>query len=193
MLLGHVCLVYGEQEDQQQTIQLTRESVEKLLQVLTPACKIEMEAALGSQVEISDECKIEIQRIVATFQTTGSDSDGENGRSRMRQTGQGEKKQKPGKASSAPPTKNKNVSPIFSIAAFVVSFVVVVAGLVMYINSKRAAQVVLKPKKLSKKKVRNCPLKCITIFFFFFFFSFLLFILTLNSFLGVRRKRCVRK
>lgn len=57
------------QNQEQQTIQLTREAVEALLQVFSPPCKLEVESALSSQTtDISDECKYEIQRAFAAYQ-----------------------------------------------------------------------------------------------------------------------------
>ena len=43
---------------------LTRETVESLLQILSPRCKLALEAALDSQLELSDACKAEIRSAI---------------------------------------------------------------------------------------------------------------------------------
>ena len=53
-----------QQNNQQQDQTLTRETVDAILQTLTPNCRTEMEAALDSQTEISMDCKYEIQRAI---------------------------------------------------------------------------------------------------------------------------------
>jgi hypothetical protein len=134
-------------EEQQQTVQLTREMVDALLQVLSPTCRVEMEGALGSQMEISDECKYEIQRTLASFQNNGQ----------QESDFRGEEAEPPRKApaaakAAAPPAGG--VSPLVYIFGFVAAAIAGVAGLVMYVNGQRgAAPSAPKPKKLSKKKV----------------------------------------
>mmetsp|Transcript_24471 Transcript_24471/g.40784 ORF Transcript_24471/g.40784 Transcript_24471/m.40784 type:complete len:81 (+) Transcript_24471:3-245(+) len=56
------------QQQQQQQITLTREYVDALMQVISPTCSEELEAALTAQQEISQECRVEIQQGMQTLQ-----------------------------------------------------------------------------------------------------------------------------
>lgn len=150
-----VALSFGSgQQPEQQTVQLTREMVDALLQVLSPVCKLEMEAALGSQGEISDECKYEIQRTMASFQNNGFDApvDPAEG-SFAEDTFEPPKPKKA--AASASNTPPGGVSPVVYIVGFVVAFFAAIGGLIVFVNKQRANGIPLKPKKLSKKKVIN--------------------------------------
>ena len=64
MFLGLICLSMQQSDQQQQDQTLTRETVDAILQILTPNCRTEMEAALDSQTEISMDCKFEIQSAI---------------------------------------------------------------------------------------------------------------------------------
>lgn len=147
-------VVCNGQQPEQQTVQLTREMVDALLQVLSPTCKMEMEAALGSQGDISDECKYEIQRTMGSFQNNGFDAPVDSGESMNQEEtfdAPKPKKTKAAPASTAPPA----VSPVLYIVGFVVAFFAGIAGLVVYLNKQRANIETVKPKKLSKKKVHT--------------------------------------
>jgi dipeptide/tripeptide permease len=154
----------NEQQQQQQTVQLTREMVDALLQVLSPTCRVEMEGALGSQMEISDECKYEIQRTLASFQNNGQQEN----------DFQGKEAEPPRKAPASPKAASPpagGMSPLVYIFGFVAVAIAGVAGLVVYVNGQRgAAPAAPKPKKLSKKKVR--------------YMAALLFIATMYAFLS---------
>lgn len=151
VVLVAIALSNGQQPEQQ-TVQLTREMVEALLQVLSPPCKMEMEAALGSQGEISDDCKYEIQRSMASFQNNGFDAPVDpvdhNGAD---ESFDAPKPKKAAPGAATPPA----VSPVVYIVGFVVAFFAVIAGFVVYVNKQRANVEHVKPKKLSKKKVRK--------------------------------------
>ena len=140
-------LAQQSEDEQQRTVQLTREMVEALLQVLSPTCRVEMEGALGSQSEISDECKFEIQRTLATFQQNGQQQDIP------------EVENEPASSRSKPKQQTvkevpaSGVSPVVYITGFVIAFFAGIAGLVVYINKKRGDTGPKKVKKLSKKKV----------------------------------------
>lgn len=141
-----ICCPAAQQgEEQQHTVQLTREMVDTLLQVLSPNCRIEMEGALSSQLEISDECKYEIQRTLASFQSNQELAD-EDGNSQPTPSSTKE-------PSAAKPAPVGGVSPTIYIFGFVTAAAAVVAGLVVYVNSNRTTPPAAKPKKLSKKKV----------------------------------------
>lgn len=51
-----------EEEPPAETISLTKENIDALLMILSPVCRTEIEAALGSQATISADCKDELQR-----------------------------------------------------------------------------------------------------------------------------------
>lgn len=149
-----VCFVTAQQneaEQQQHTVQLTREMVDALLQVLSPTCRVEMEGALGSQMEISDECKYEIQRTLAAFQTNGGQGVGAVDQEEPAQDQQQPRREAP----STKPSTNGGVSPAVYVFGFVGVAVALVAGLVVYVNKQRQGLPAVKPKKLSKKKVRS--------------------------------------
>ncbi len=40
---------------------LTKQHIDRLLEIISPACRQEMEGALDSQLEVSEKCKVEIQ------------------------------------------------------------------------------------------------------------------------------------
>ena len=52
------------------TTSLTRETVDALLQILSPRCKQALEAALDSQLELSEACTLEIKSAVPQLVTT---------------------------------------------------------------------------------------------------------------------------
>ena len=148
-------------DKEQRTIQLTREMVEGLLQVLSPPCKTEMEAALGSQTEITDECKYEIQSTLAAMQNpNGQASPDANHADQTQPPAEPAKKKEPrAKRQRTPPASasapTSSVSPVLSIVGFVVVFFALVGALVVYVNKQKASVPVVKPKPLSKKKVRS--------------------------------------
>jgi hypothetical protein len=139
-------------QPEQQTITLTRETVDALLQVLTPKCRGEMEASLDSRTEMSMECNMEIQQALPRFlnaENAGMPPDGFDGPDGFDQ------------AAAPPPRRPRKsdaqtesgINPIYAIVAFVITAFVVVAALVMYLNSARKDLPVKPKKKLSKKKV----------------------------------------
>jgi hypothetical protein len=140
------CAVSQLGDEQQHTVQLTREMVDALLQVLSPNCRTEMEGALSSQMEISDECKYEIQRTLSAFQNSQGDAQSTD---QPAQT-------KPASQDTTSATKSAaigGVSPAVYIFGFVSAAVAAVGALVVYVNGHRSAIPASKTKKLSKKKV----------------------------------------
>jgi len=153
-MLSALCLLFSlETSRGQQQIQLTKEFVDTLLQVLSPLCKNELESALGSALVdgISEVCKSEIQEIFMKHAPTDAFMGGPAGSQQQaaespfaapRSTTKKDKKQ-------SPPL----INPVYSIAIFVAIFFSVIGGLAYYVHSSRSALPAIKPKKLSKKKV----------------------------------------
>lgn len=158
-LLGISTIV--SQQQQQQGATLTREAVDKLLEVLSFECRSEMEAALAQQSDISMECKIEIQQAIQEhripIQNAGpppsdailEDSEDEDGSDEQFEQNARANQQNDAKLKVK---KEGGISPIYAILAFVVAFFGAAAAYVVQVNKSRANLPVLKPKKLSKKK-----------------------------------------
>jgi hypothetical protein len=155
LMLWAICLLISSEISRgQQQIQLTKEFVDTLLQVLSPLCKNELESALGSALVdgISEVCKSEIQEIFMKHAPNDvfmggpaeSQQSAENPFAAPKPTSKKGRKQ-------APPLLN----PVYSIAIFVAIFFTVIGGLAYYVHNTRSAQPSTKPKKLSKKKVRS--------------------------------------
>ena len=131
---------------QPQQVTLTKEIVDNLLQVLSPACKAELEAAIESHGDISNECKMEIQGALQEFGPNGGNGDVASEGSEDGAPPQQEH------AAKAPP--KHWVHPAIGIAIFVVISAVGVAFAVIHINKQLGdPNAAKKPKKLSKKKV----------------------------------------
>jgi len=145
---------------------LTRESVEKLLEVLSFECRSEMESALAQQSEISMNCKLEIQQAIqeysipiqqapqeSTAELTEEDDDLSD-----------ESEQKVNKESVQNDAKLKvkkegGISPIYSIIAFVIVFFGGIAAYVAVVIQTKGTLPAVKPKKLSKKKEEKLKMK----------------------------------
>ena len=153
------------QQQQQQGATLTRESVEKLLEVLSFECRSEMESALAQQSEISLGCKQEIQDAIREYsipiqhggQPPSSDAtvddidDEDTSDEQQNLNTKGSQKSEP----KLKVKKEGGISPIYTILAFVTAFFGAVAAYVVHVNKSRADLPVVKPKKLSKKKVMS--------------------------------------
>lgn len=130
------------QDPPQQQVSLTRESVEQLLQVLSPTCRSEMEGALAAQTDISDACKYEIQNALINFGVAAPSS------------GQGEDQSLPQNQPPRAAQATSSANPVIYIIGFVVLLIAIAVALVVqrskYLSEKA---VFVKPKKLSKKKV----------------------------------------
>lgn len=143
----------------QQQIQLTKEFVDTLLQVLSPLCKNELESALGSALVdgISEVCKNEIQEVFLRHApndvyadgsaklpqaTAADDNDNDNDNPFAQK--------KTSKQDAPPPF----INPVYSIAIFLAIFFSAIGGLVYYVHVTRSSLPAAKPKKLSKKKVQ---------------------------------------
>jgi hypothetical protein len=99
-----------------------------------------MEAAIESQSDVSEECKVEIQQAVQII----------SGYNRREE--QGQEDQQPN--TPPPPPPRDGIHPGYWIAAFVVALVGGVTAYVMHVNKLLEEAFPPKPsKKLSKKKV----------------------------------------
>jgi len=117
-----------------------RETIDAILRVVTPSCRAEVESALESQSDISDECKLEIQAVLQSFSQTDP--------------------QNPENVNREPPKKSVPkehlIDPKIGVAIFVGLLITGVGGYVVYVNQllqKYYPQ--KKEKKLSKKKVTS--------------------------------------
>mmetsp|Transcript_23642 Transcript_23642/g.47713 ORF Transcript_23642/g.47713 Transcript_23642/m.47713 type:complete len:211 (-) Transcript_23642:3-635(-) len=163
----------GQQEEQpQQTLTLTREYIDSLLQVLTPACRMEMEGALASQTEVSHECKMEIQQVMQRFQSDPdapklpdqqqmppTDADGNvipptSGKAARAAKRAAAAAAEAGTSAGTGGEVKPGTSPLVPIFLFVLALFGMGAALVMYVNAerKKAGTSFVRPKKLSKKK-----------------------------------------
>jgi hypothetical protein len=146
VVLGLFQSILFAQQDQQHTIQLSKETVENLLHVLTPGCSSELESALQYQTEVSYDCKDEIQLSLQTMKDQNSDftTDEPNARDNA-------KSQEKLKISA---TTKPLINPLYSIIGFVLLSIVGISIFVITINKQRDPESKSKkPKKLSKKKV----------------------------------------
>lgn len=159
ILLIFATTTFCQPEQQQQGATLTREAVEKLLEVLSFECRSEMENALAQQTDVSVECKQEITQAIRTHdipiqhggpppeELEAQENDDESE----------EEVEKPKKRASEPKLKVKKeaaggIPPIYTILGFVVVFFGAIAAYIAYVNKARGPFVAQKPKKLSKKK-----------------------------------------
>lgn len=135
-------------------IQLSRESLEALLQNISPACRQEMEGALSNRGEVSDECKLEIQQGLQSMNIGPPQGKGPSGRRRNEE--EEEEDQLGGSSRESKHSLLRGVNPIVAIGVFVVILFAAVTGYVVYFNTSVVSHMISrKPKKLSKKKVRN--------------------------------------
>jgi hypothetical protein len=158
---GITILVISQAQNQQQSsTTLTKNNVDALLEVLSATCRLEMEAALNTQAEITIECKEEIQEALISLNIPLGSGDQQQ-QQELQQQQQQQQQQQNQQQQNGPQGRKRNkqapsffgISPIYSIALFVVLFISAIAGLVAYVNSQRASVAPKKVKKLSKKKV----------------------------------------
>jgi len=160
-LIVALCRVSVQQSDEEEGLSLTRETVDALLQVLTPNCRSELEGALESQAEISDDCKIEIQAAVPQFI---SPEDQEKHQMQQqeyerRQRGEGGGKQKRRKSRGSEymdSTESEGYSPNFIIGSLISIVIAGIVGVVMYLQSSSTDDIDTNKKqtKTVKKKIQ---------------------------------------
>jgi hypothetical protein len=142
----------GDQQEQK-TITLNKDSVEALLQVLSPACRVEMATALSAQADISNECKVEIQGAIAELnaplaQEPMTNKDRYESDRQQQQQQQRQEEASGGKApNSSGPAADKNTI-VLQIVSFVVLLFAAIGAYIYHVNSQLPAS----PRKASKKK-----------------------------------------
>ncbi len=144
------------QPGEQQTLTLTRETLDQLLQMLSPECREQMELAIGNNGDIAMECKMEIQQGLTTLNVAPGPNQqaGMDRRKRERENqarAEAESQQAP--AEPAGPVDNSaGKRAIFAIIGLVVVFFGC-AVVLMVIRNKNVDHSAKPVKKLSKKKV----------------------------------------
>ena len=136
---------------------LTTEFIETLFQILSPVCKNELETALGSKGDITNQCKEEIQNAIMEY---GPERAFVKSNSNLMNNVETEedafinnnnKPNIPSQNISSPPL----INPVYSIAIFVLIVSAITVGLIYCINLQRKTLPISKPKKISKKKVHS--------------------------------------
>lgn len=111
--------------------------------MVSPSCRSEMEAAIEEQSDVSNECKLEIQKAVQVI----------SGYNQNQQMQEDEEDQSASATKNTPPPRN-GIHPGYWIALFVVVLVGGVTAYVIHVNKLLEEAFPPKPaKKLSKKKV----------------------------------------
>ena len=135
-------------------VSLNRETVDALLQTLSPTCRVEFEQIIESQggVDISMECKIEIQN---TLQQMG----GLNMEQQQQQQQQQQQEQEQfdrRKKKQTVPSKD-GIHPLIYIFGFLILAVIAFTVAVFNVSSKQKGAEIR--KKISKKKLEKQKLK----------------------------------
>ena len=165
LVVGMIHLSFQQGDQQQHDQTLTRETVDAILQVLSPSCRSETEAALDSQSEISMECKYEIQSSIPNLLT---DADQELHRrqqeryefemnSRKTDTPKQQRREKR-RAREVPEeiSKPEGTSPIVLLGGLIATVVIGILGLYFFYQAPKADDSLSpkKQRKMIKKKVR---------------------------------------
>lgn len=145
------------EQQEKKTITLGKDSVEALLQVLSPVCRQEMASALSSTTDkkesggdISIDCQVEIQAAIAELNTPYTEEPEQPMTNKHRYESDRQHQQQNSKRSAPKAAASDNESKIvFQIIAFVVIIFAAVGGYVYSVASKMPANT----RKLSKKKV----------------------------------------
>ena len=124
---------------------MSREAIEAILNLVSPSCRSEMELAIETQSDVSQECRVEIQQAVQVI----------SGYAQQREQGDDELEGEESNSETVAPTPPRNgIHPGFWIAAFVVALIGGVSAYVIHVNKLLEEAFPAKPaKKLSKKKV----------------------------------------
>ena len=154
----------GDQQDQT----LSRETIDAILQILSPQCREETEAAIHSQTEISTNCKYEIQSVIPNLLTPEDQElhrkqqEREEYERNSRDTESPKKKREESrrrrKAIEEPITDSDNVegtSPIILLGGLVVAIVVGIIGIMTFRKHSKedSSKGSKKAGKIEKKKV----------------------------------------
>lgn len=123
-IIGHM----GTMAQNPQQVQLTQDHIDMLREVLSPACKYEIDQALEMQAELSNACREEIQMTLSRPGPSG-----------VNEFEDFQDYHEPRMASKPPPRRQKQ-SPTLVIAmviGFTISMIAVIGGVSVYINQKR--------------------------------------------------------
>lgn len=150
--LCYICFINSQQQV------LTTEFIETLFQILSPVCKNELETALGSKGDITNQCKEEIQNAIMeygperAFAKTNVNHMSSNGDTEedVFMNNNNKPNTIPSQNISSPAP---SINPVYSIVIFVLIVFAIVGGLIYCINLQRKSLPISKPKKISKKKV----------------------------------------
>ncbi len=135
---------------------VNREMIEAILNLVSPACRSEMEAAIESQTDVTQECKIEIQQAVQLISGYGRDDEERDGE----RDGERDEESEGTKQSDSVTPSRSGIHPGYWIAAFVVALIGGVSAYVIHVNKLlEEAFPAKQPKKLSKKKLEKARMK----------------------------------
>ena len=154
----------GNQQDQT----LSRETIDAILQILSPQCRKETEAAVHSQTEISTNCKYEIQGVIPDLLTAKDQELHRKQQEREEYERKSRDAEPPTKKREEVRTKRKAIeepitdsdavegtSPIILLGGLVTAIVIAVIGIMTFIkqSSDDSIKVSKKAGKVEKKKV----------------------------------------
>lgn len=127
----------------QGTVTLNKQGVEKLMQLLSPNCRNALELAMGSEAELGDDCKDEIQSILSADVNNNAEPSSATT-----------------KSSEKTPQTFASSNPVAVIAGVGAMVLGAVAAIIVYLNSLRSTNDSTKrQKKISKKKEEKLRLK----------------------------------
>lgn len=142
--------LFSQDINEQQQQQINREAIEAILNLVSPACRSEMEIAIESQTDVSQDCRIEIQKAVQTISGYQQQYNQEYSNDQQDETTDET-------TQSDENTKVVNkpfIHPGFWIGAFVLVLIGGATAYIVHVNKLLKDAFPEKPqKKLSKKKV----------------------------------------
>lgn len=133
---------------------VNKEAVEAMMRVLSSKCKAELEAALGSQMELSHYCRGEIQQIALAEQDGGPNTENANANGAHGKLRDEERKKDSLGTQTAAARQVFQFPPRIIIVAFIVIAVVLFVAISLcmsFANPSTTEQ--KKMRKMSKKKV----------------------------------------
>mmetsp|Transcript_18091 Transcript_18091/g.18152 ORF Transcript_18091/g.18152 Transcript_18091/m.18152 type:complete len:163 (-) Transcript_18091:127-615(-) len=132
----------SSQQQEQAQQQLNKETIDAILRSVSPGCRSEMESALASQSDISEDCRMEIQAVLQSFQ-------------RPQDGVPEDSPQESSSSSKSTPKLPPSVHPGIYVAVFMAIFFTMIAIYIMYVNKLKSSFPQKQPKKLSKRKVEK--------------------------------------
>ena len=167
IIFGSLHLSVPLEEDHRDQI-LSQETVDAILQILSPRCQVETKAALDSQYQLSMDCKLEIQGVIPDLLTSEDRELHRKQQEREERDINSSDRASPSKKRDIERRKNTdealdsesdpaqdNSSTVF-VGGLIFSIIAGIIGIMMYIKNSNVDDVtVLKQsKKIEKKKVR---------------------------------------